>query len=111
MATRSSRKPLVDLNAGGTLDDVIAAAQGRAIRVELESGMRMVREGTANTLKMTCTARLYTTRNNPSGSQSYVPLCMPMVGETWSEVLEPLGTLLDQHEWSDIGVAKAAAGD
>jgi hypothetical protein len=104
MAYRKN-KPLVDLGSGGTLEDVVAAAQGRSLRVELETGMQLVREGRTNNLKTICTARLYTTRQNPSGSQSYVPLCMPMTGETWSEVLTALGAVLDQHEWTDIAVA------
>jgi hypothetical protein len=103
--SRKGNKPLVDLSEGGTLEQVVAEAQGRAIRVELETGMRMVREGNSNTLKTTCTARLFTTRTNSGGSQTFVPLCMPMVGETWSEVLEPLGQLLDQEQWTDVGVA------
>lgn len=105
MATRKNG-PLVDLSNGGTLEDVIAAAQGKRIRIELETGMRMVREKSTNSLKTTCTAHLFTTRTNPSGSQSFVPLCMPMVGDTWSEVLEPFGLLLDQEKWTDIGEAR-----
>ena len=104
--SRKQTKPLVDLSNGGTLEQVIAEAQGRAIRVELGTGMRMVREGKSNTLKTTCTARLLTTRTNPSGS--FVPLCMPMVGETWTEVLAPLGQLLDQQEWTDIRSERTA---
>jgi hypothetical protein len=103
--SRKGNRPLVDLSSGGTLEQVVAEAQGRALRIELVTGMRMVREGKTNALATTCTAYLYTTRQNPSGSQSFVPLCMPMVGETWNEVLAPLGQLLDQESWTDVGRA------
>jgi hypothetical protein len=98
--SRKSTKPLVDLDAGGTLQDVVAAAQGRALRIELESSMRYV----DGELKMVCTARPMTYQPRRSGSATFVPLCMPIVGDTWSEVLAPLGDLLDQEQWTDVGV-------
>lgn len=106
--SRKQQKPLVDLSGGGTLDDLVDEARGRSLRIELETGLRMERTGKNNALKTTCTARLYTKRSTPGGAQTFVPLCMPMVGETWAEVLEPLALLLDDKKWSDVPEATSA---
>lgn len=109
MASRRQAKAIVDLGNGGTLDDVIAEAKGSPLRIELYTGMRMERKGGNNTLKTTCQATLYTKRLTRGGAQTFVPLCMPIVGETWHEVLQPLAHLLDDKDWTDIEVATKGA--
>lgn len=99
--SRKPTKPLVDLASGATLDDLVAAAQGRSIQLVLETSMRYA----DGELHMVCAARPLVAETFPSGRRSFVPLCMPFVGDTWAEVLTPLGAVLDEHKWSDVGVA------